>query len=217
MQDPRLRLLAVVAISITAFSGIAGAFLAALWYLTCTRGPGMLRRSSWPLVAFIPLLLVTAAIWITGGEWLSYLVRLGVVILVAIYAYQDQKPGQFIQVCTWAFGPGVGFDLGLAGEMAVSSIRFLGGEVQRVRQAYLLKSSPIGARALSSIATNLVFGLLRRAEDQADLLFVRGYGKGGVSCAKFSSSRRDFIAAGVAFLLFLLCFFPVREFFILAQ
>lgn len=217
MQDPRLRLLAVVAISITAFSGIAGAFIAALWYLACTSGPGMLRRSPWPLVAYIPLFLVTAAIWITGGEWLSYLVRLGVVILIAIYAYQDQKPGEFIQVCTWAFGPGVGFDLGLAGEMGVSSIRFLGGEVQRVRQAYRLKGSPMGARALSSLATGLVFGLLRRAEDQADLLLVRGYERGGVSCEELSSPGRDRIVAGVAVFLFLLCFFPVREFFILSQ
>ena len=217
MQDPRLRLLAVVAISLTAFSGVAWAFFSSLWYFACTRGPVMLKRSPWPLVAFVPLFLVTAALWITGGEWLSYLVRLGMVVLIAIYAYQDQKPGEFIQVSTWAFGPGVGFDLGLAGELGVSSIRFLGGEVQRVRQAYRLKNIPIRVRALTSIATGLVFGLLRRAEDQADLLLVRGYERGGVSCVKFSSPLWDRIAAGVAVLLFLLCFFPVRGFFILAQ
>lgn len=217
MQDPRLRLLAVVALSITAFSGLLGAMLAFIWYLACSGGPGMLRRSWWPLVAFVPLLLVTAALWLTGINWFSYFARLGVVVLIAIFAYQDQKPGEFIQVCAWALGSRLGFDLGLAGEMGFSSIRYLEGEVRRVRQAYQLKKIRVGVRSLLPISTGLVFGIIRRAEDQADLLLARGYDRGGTACPGFTATGRDYFASGIAVFLFILCFFPVREFFILAQ
>lgn len=217
MQDPRLRLLAVVVLSLAAFSGLTGAFLAFLWYISCSGGPWMVRRSWWPLVAFVPLLLVTAALWFAGGEWFSYCARLGVVLLIAIYAYQDQKPGEFIQVCTWAFGPRVGFDIGLAGEMCFSAIHFLEGEVRRFRQAYRMKKVPFGVRSLIPLSTSLVFGLVRRADDQADLLLARGYERGGVSCARFGHSGKDYIASGIAVFLFFISFLPFREFFILVQ
>lgn len=217
MQDPRLRLFSVIVISITAFSSLTGASLAFLWWLFCTNGLGLLRRSSWPLLAFIPLLLVTIALWITAGDWISYLVRLGVVLLIAIFAYQDQRPGEFMKVCSWAFGPVRGFDLGLAGEMALGSLRFLEGEIERVRQAFFVKGIPFGIQSVIPVSAGLVFGLLRRSEDQADLLLTRGYVRGGMACPRFSQSRSDIFVSGIAIFFFILGFLPVREFFILIQ
>jgi len=217
MQDPRLRLLSVVVLSIAAFSGIFGAVLAFLWWLFCSERPILLKRSWWPTFAFLPLALVTIALWVTGEDWFSYVVRLGVVLLIAIYAYQDQKPGEFIKICAWAFGPKRGFDMGLAGEMGFGSIRFLEDEVRRVRQAFLLKGIPSGTRSILPISAGLVFALLRRAEEQADLLLVRGYERGGIACAKFPSSRMDVFASGIAVFFLILGFLPVREFFILIQ
>lgn len=217
MQDPRLRLFSVIVLSITAFSCIAGAVLAFLWWVCCSGGPGLLTRSRWLLLAFIPLLLVTAALWITAGDWFSYLVRLGVVLLIAIFAYQDQKPGEFIKVCTWAFGSMWGFDLGLAGEMGFGSLRFLEGEIGRVRQALFVKGVSFGVKNVVAISAGLVLGLLKRAEDQADLLLVRGYERGGMACPAFSRSRLDVIVSGIALTFLILSFLPVREFFILIQ
>ncbi|MCU0632277.1 MAG: energy-coupling factor transporter transmembrane protein EcfT [Methanolinea sp.] len=217
MQDPRLRLFSVMVLSITAFSGVVGALLAFLWWLVFSGGPILLKRSWWPLFAFIPLLLVTAALWITGDDWLPYLLRLGVVILIAIFAYQDQKPWEFIQVCAWAFGSRTGFDMGLAGEMGFGSVRYLEEEVRRVRQTYLLKGIPVGVRTLLPISSGLVFGLLRRAEEQADLLLARGYDRGGMACPRFSTPRADSVAAITAIFACILAFMPVREFFILIQ
>lgn len=217
MQDPRLRLFSVIALSIAAFSGLTGAVMALFWWLCCSGGPYLLKRSPWPLLAFVPLLMVTAALWITAGDWFSYLVRLGVVLLIAIYAYQDQRPGEFMKVCRWAFGPMRGFEMGLAGEMGFGSLRFLEGEIGRVRQALLVKGLSFGIQNVVPVSTGLVFGLLRRAEDQADLLLVRGYDRGGTACPGFSPSRIDLFTAGIAVIFFIFCFLPVREFFILIQ
>lgn len=217
MQDPRLRLLSVVAISVAAFSGMAGAVLAFLWWLFFSGGPVLLKRSSWPLLSFIPLMMVTAAVWATGGEWFSYLVRLGVVLLVAMYAYQDQEPGDFMKVCTWALGPRTGFDIGLAGEMAFGSTRFLEEETRRRRRALAVKGIPVGVRSIVPFSAGLVFALLGRSEEQADLLVARGYTGGGTACGKFSSSTMDVISSGIAVSCFILVFLPVREFFILVQ
>lgn len=217
MQDPRLRLLAVLVLSISAFMGIEGAFLAFVWWIGCSGGPDLIRRSPRPLIAFLPLILVTMALFATGSEWFSYLVRLGVVILIAIYAYQDQKPGEFIQVCGWAFGSRAGFDIGLAGEMVFGSIRFLEEEIRRIRQAYQLKGNRLGVRNLVAVSSCLVFGLLRRAEDQADLLLARGYFRGGTSCARFVPGASDVFSAGIAVIFSILGFMPVGEFFILGH
>lgn len=217
MQDPRLRLFSVIVLSITAFSSLAGAALALLWWLFCSNGPGLLRRSRWPLLAFIPLLLVTAALWITAGDWFSYLARLGTVLLIAVFAYQDQRPGEFMKVCSWAFGSTLGFDLGLAGEIGFGSLRFLEGEIERVRQAFFVKRIPFGIGSVVPVSSGLLFGLLRRSENQADLLLTRGYMRGGSTCARFSRSRCDVFASGIAIFFFILGFLPVREFFILIQ
>ncbi len=217
MQDPRLRLLSVVVLSIAAFLSIPGAALAFVWWLLFSGGPGLLKRSGWPLIAFVPLVLVTISLWITGMEWLSYLIRLGVVLLIAIYAYQDQKSGDFISVAAWALGPVKGFDIGLAGELGFGSLRFLEDEVRRMRRAVLLKGIPFGIKSILTISAGLVFALIRRTDEQADLLVTRGYTRGGMACARFTSSPMDLISSGIAISVFILCFLPFREFFILIQ
>lgn len=217
MQDPRLRFLSVVLLSIAAFYSIPGAVLAFAWWLLFSGGPGLLKRSGWPLIAFIPLALVAISLWMTGMEWLSYFIRLGVVLLIAIYAYQDQQSGDFIRVAAWALGPMKGFDIGLAGELGFGSLRYLEDEVKRMRRALFLKGIPLGIRTTFSISAGLVFALIRRTDEQADLLVARGYIRGGTACEGFSSSPIDLISSGIAIFFFILCFLPVREFFILIQ
>jgi len=121
MQDPRLRLLAVIALSAIAFASVRGAVLAFAWWVCTLEVPVHLWRSRWPLIVFLPLVAVSLVLLVTGGNWASYSLRIAVVLLIAIFAYQDQAPGEFLGVCTWLLGERAGFDCGLAGEISIAS------------------------------------------------------------------------------------------------
>jgi len=91
MQDPRLRLLAVIALSAIAFASVRGAVLAFAWWVCTLEGPVHLWRSRWPLIVFLPLVAVSLVLLVTGGDWASYSLRIAVVLLIAIFAYQDRR------------------------------------------------------------------------------------------------------------------------------
>ncbi|MDH7510052.1 MAG: hypothetical protein QHH04_03295 [Methanolinea sp.] len=217
MQDPRLRLLAVVALSAAAFASVHGAILAFFWWACTLSGPVSLWRSRWPLLVFFPLLAVAFALFLTGREWASYSLRLAVVLLIATFAYLDQGPGEFLGVCTWLFGRGVGFDCGLAGEIALSALRFLEDELGRARWAFSLKGMAIGLRGVVPLSTGLLYSALRRASDQVDLLVARGYSGGGSVCARFQAPFRDVVVTVAAAAIAIAAFLPLGEFFILIQ
>jgi energy-coupling factor transport system permease protein len=217
MQDPRLRLFAVIALSAAAFASVHGAFLAFAWWTCTLSGPVCLWRSRWPILVFLPLLVVSFALFVTGGEWASYSLRLAVVLLVATFAYLDQEPGEFLGVCTWLFGRRVGFDCGLAGEIALSALRFLEDELKKARWAFSLKGLGIGLQAIVPLSTCLLYTSLRRASDQVDLLVVRGYSGGGSLCARFRTPFRDIVVTVAAITIAFAAFAPVGEFFILIQ
>jgi len=217
MQDPRLRLLSVAALSLAAFLAVQGAVLAFAWWLLTRQGPVRIVRSKWPLVAFLPLALVTIVLFLTGTGWFSYSARLAVVFLIAVYAYQDQGPGEFLGVCTWLFGKKTGFEIGLAGELGLRSLRFLEEETERARQAFLLKGIPWGVKSIIPVSVNLLFGVLHRASDQADLLVARGFSRGGSSCVRFSPAGGDILLTIAAVAAAIAAFVPLGEFFILIQ
>lgn len=217
MQDPRLRLLAVVALSAAAFASVHGAILAFLWWACTLSGPVCLWRSRWPLLVFFPLLTVSLALFVTGGEWASYSLRLAVVLLVATFAFLDQGPGEFLSVCTWLLGRGLGFDCGLAGEIALSALRFLEDELRKAKWAFSLKGMPIGIAGIVPLSTGLLYSALRRASDQGDLLVARGYSGGGSVCARFRTPFRDILVTVAALAIAFIAFRPLGEFFILIQ
>jgi energy-coupling factor transport system permease protein len=217
MQDPRIRLFAIIAISGCAFISVQGALLAILWWILFTPGPALLRRARPLLWAGVPVAIVAAAMSLTGEDGLSYGIRLAGVLLVAIYAFSAWKPGEFLGVCCWMLGDRRGFSIGLAGEMALTGMQFLEGEVSRVRTALRLKGQALSWRTMAPAATGLVVTLLARAEDQADLLMVRGYTGGGSGCPRFSRGTWDFTALGAAILFIFFAIMPVRDIFILLQ
>lgn len=217
MQDPRLRLLAVIALSAIAFASVRGAVLAFAWWVCTLEGPVHLWRSRWPLIVFLPLVAVSLVLLVTGGDWASYSLRIAVVLLIAIFAYQDQAPGEFLGVCTWLLGERAGFDCGLAGEISLASLRALESEVEKATWALSLKGIPVRLRCIVSLSAGLFYGALRRAYDQADLLVARGYSQGGSCCARFQASGRDIVVTGAAVAVGIAAFLPVGEFFILVQ
>jgi len=217
MQDPRLRLLSVITLSCAAFVSIQGAALVFAWWACTLEGPDHLRRSRWPVLVFLPLVAVSLVLFATGGDWASYSIRIAVVLLVAVFAFQDQAPGEFLGVCTWLLGRRPGFDCGLAGEIALSGLRFLADDLERARWAFSLKGLPWGLRSLFPLSSGLLYGALRRASDQADLLVARGYAGGGSSCPRFRMSARDIFVTVAAIAIGIVVFLPVGEFFILIQ
>lgn len=217
MKDPRLRLLSVVVLSTAAFSSVHGAALAVLWWACTVTGPLSLWRSRWPLLVFSPLPVVALVLLVTGGEWVPYSLRLAAVLLVAIFAFQDQKPGEFLGVSTWLLGRGIGFDCGLAGEIALSGLGHMRDEVTRYRWALAQKGIPWGVRALRPVATGLLWETLGRASEQADILVARGYTRGGSACAQFETPRGDVLLATAAVAAGIAAFLPLGEFFILSQ
>ncbi|MDI6718836.1 MAG: energy-coupling factor transporter transmembrane component T [Methanomicrobiales archaeon] len=217
MRDPRLRLLATVALSIAAYCSLAGAAAAGVWWLLFS---GRTRSIPHPraLLSFIALLAVfSAAIHIGGGDGISYLVRFSVIALIAAWTFADRQPGELLDLSTWCLGERIGFEIGLVAEMSMRSLEVIAEDFERIRQAQGIKGVPWGVRSLVPAVSALIHAGLVRAEDQADLLAVRGYRRGGTSCPRFSREPMDVAAAASAILVGLALFVPAGDIFILLQ
>ncbi|MDD1715652.1 MAG: energy-coupling factor transporter transmembrane protein EcfT [Methanolinea sp.] len=217
MEDPRIRLFSVIAISICAFLSTGGAVLALAWWGILTPGPRLLLRSPAPLWTFVPVGLVSVLIVITGGDGISYLIRMAAIVLVASYAFQVRKPGEFLHVCGWLMGNQTGFDIGLSGEIGLSSLELLERDLSRIRAAMQLKGMSLSRKTFGPIAAGIVVRLLASSEDQADLLYTRGYSAGGTACPRFTRRTLDFIPFFAAIFFLILSFLEVRDIFILLQ
>jgi len=207
MRDPRLILLSTVALSAAAFVSITGALLALAWWLIAT--PRRLPFDRWrPALGLVVLLLATAALAaLSGGDGLSYLLRLSVVLLVASWAYSERKGGELLDVGTWTLGPGAGFELGLVGEMAVQSLDVLDRDLSMLLLALRQKSGRVTFGLLVTALAVLVRRELDRARDLGDVLAVRGYRYGGSLCPRFDRGPWDvpaaLLAVGIALVVLL--------------
>lgn len=217
MEDPRLRLFAVIAISICAFLSTVGALMTLAWWAVLTPGPRLLRQSPAPLFALVPVAWISALGIATGGDGISYFIRMTAIVLVASYAFQVRRPGEFLQVCGWMMGNRTGFDLGLSGEIGLSSLELLGRDLSRIRTAMQLKGKSLSWNTFGPIAGGMVIRLLSSSEDQADLLYTRGYSEGGTACPRFSRGTWDFVPFFAAIFFLILSFLEVRDIFILLQ
>lgn len=215
MQDARLRLFAVVILSIAAFSSVTGAFAVFIWWILFTPGIRTLVKSPFALFFLGFTALVSALVWLSGGDGFSYLIRMGVILLLAFYAYSDRAPGEFLDLSVWLFGRKIGFDIGLAAEMSLSGLEVLSDEMKRIRIAFRLKGEKLGIRSIIPAAGLLIYSQFARAEDQADLLAVRGYRGGGMVCPKFKASKGDLLPFSSAIIPLILAFIPLGDIFIL--
>lgn len=215
MQDIRLRTGCAVLLSLTAFVSLTGAGAVFLWWLLFAR-PLMLLRT---LRRVIPAVALTAFFGIvlayTGGDGLSYTLRMTVIILVGAWICHQYQPGEFISFGTWLFGNGIGFDLGLIADTGMQSLDLLVSDLRRIRQAYAIKTGPLGIRTLVPAGDILIHGVLRRADETAELMAIRGYRYGGSGCPVFRTPPRDIAAMFAAICMGIIAVVPVSEFFIL--
>ncbi len=215
MQDPRLRLLATVVLSLAAFASVTGAVAALAWWLIFTPRTRALPRPG-VLLSLVAMIALTALVsaW-SGGPGLSYLIRMTAVLLIAAWAYSETKEGEVLAVAVWALGDRIGFDIGLVAEMGLSGLAVIGQDIDQVRVAMALKGARIGARSIVPIAALLIVTHIRRADEVARLLVVRGYTLGGRVCPVFRAGRRDVPASLSAVIIGLLSSLPLRDVFIL--
>jgi hypothetical protein len=214
MQDPRIRIFVVVALSVAAFISVPAALLAFLYWVVFTPRTAVLKKTA-SATFLVMIAVVSVFTWLSGGDGLSYFIRLSVVLLLALYAYYEYKPGEFLAVSVWAFGKRLGFDPGLIAEMSVQSIYDLEYDLSRIRMAIGQKGKKFGFRELIPVGGMVVLDQIRRAGDQADLLAVRGYTKGGTCCPRFHREPRDYLCAICAIFILIFAFLPVGDIFIL--
>ena len=215
MQDPRLRLLSVVVLSLAAFSSTAGAVVAFAWWLIFTPRTKALPRPG-VFLSLIVMIAVTALLsaW-SGGPGLSYFIRMTVILLLAAWAYSETKEGEALAVAAWALGGRVGFEIGLIAEMGLSGLGVIGEEIDQMRVAMALKGIRPGIRSIVPLAVTLIVTQIRRSEDIARLLVVRGYTLGGRVCPRFKTGRKDVFASFLAVSFGILSSLPLRDVFIL--
>jgi energy-coupling factor transport system permease protein len=215
MQDPRLRLVAVTALSVAAFMSTAGAVAAFFWWLLFTPRTRTLPRPG-VLLPLIAMIAATAFVSeLGGGAGLSYFIRMTVILLLAAWAYAATEEGEVLAVAVWALGGRIGFEIGLIAEMGLSGLSVIRQEIDQIRVAMALKGMRPGLRSIVPLAVTLIITELRRSEELARLLVVRGYTHGGRICPRFRKGAWDIPAALSALIGVFLSVLPVGDVFIL--
>jgi hypothetical protein len=215
MRDPRLRLLSVILLSTATFLSIQGAILSFLWLLLYPTFLKETVRSSGLWFLIIMTGIISAVTFLSGGDGISYFIRMSIIFLLAYTVYRGWKPGEYLDLSVWLFGNRAGFDLGLAMEMSLQGLKDAARDWSRMLVALQLKGVRPGFRTIPVLGFLLVQIRLMRARDQADLLVTRGYDRGGSCCPEFRTEKKDKIASFMATLILFLAVFPVRDIFIL--
>ncbi len=215
MEDMRLRAGAALLLTPAAFSSLNGAAVVFLWWLVFSRPLQVLRRMRIVVPAIILTAFFSLGLELTGGGGVSYCLRMTVIILIGAWVYAGYRPGEFLRLGTWLLGKKTGFDLGMIAEMGIQSLEMVVTDFSRIRQAQELKGARWGYRSLVPAVSTLIHGALRRAEESAELLAIRGYRRGGTFCPRYETPARDIIAGIAAVCMGIIAFIPVSEFFIL--
>jgi hypothetical protein len=214
MQDVRFRVFSTLLLSVATFISTPGAVAALIWWLMAG-GISTVKTSRYALFFIGIAGLVSLLVETSGGAGLSYFIRMSVILLIAFWAFAHQSPGEFMDLAVWAAGNTRGFELGLVAEVTLQAINSIRDDIDRIKVALTLKGRRSGIRGLFPAAFVLIITHLSRAEDQADLLVVRGYRNGGSWCPAFPKNTRN-LAGGIgAILVLLVAFIPIRDIFIL--
>ncbi|MEN6519273.1 MAG: hypothetical protein ABFC38_14050 [Methanospirillum sp.] len=217
MNDPRYRLLAVAALSGAAFLSVTGAVGAALWWLVCSNRTLPSGRAVFYLG--VTVLLAAAATAVSGGDGVSYFVRISAVLLIAAHAYVSQRDGDLFDLGAWlgarAGLPAIGFDLGLTAELTLGSLAAAADDLAQIRLAVEQKRLPLLPRWFA-VGAALLHAELRRGRELAGLIALRGYGGGGVHVPHFAPTLAERLSAGAAISVLLFAILGPRDIFILS-
>lgn len=216
MHDVRLRTGTATLLSLIAFFSIPGAVAAAVWWVVFTDNFRLVLRNRLVIPSIALIGVFGIILELTGGEGISYVFRMTVVILIGVWLLSGQKKGEFLHLGCWLFGNRTGFELGMLAEMALQNLDLLLADFDRIRAAERMKGVRSGVRSFISTGMVLVHGTLLRAEDTSELLAVRGYMQGGTFVPVFAQDRMDYSAVFFALCAAVIGVIPVSAFFILS-
>lgn len=203
MQDPRIRLGATILLSAAAWMSLPGAILTLLWWVIYAGARTSVHTvRSLIFILLVPAVMALAAIW-SGADGISYFVRVTAVLIIASWMYAERYPGELLDVGVWALGTKTGFDLGLIGELSMSSLDTLAREIDRISVALRQKGTRLTPRILPAVFSGILIRQLNLAHERAILLTLRGYTRGGMHCPSFSPSRSDCISGAFSCTIFL--------------
>jgi energy-coupling factor transporter transmembrane protein EcfT len=186
-----------------------------IWWLLFSRPSQVLKKMRMVIPAIFLIAFFGLILQLTGGGGISYFLRMTVIILIGAWVYTGYRQGDFLRLGTWLLGEKTGFDLGMVAEMGMQSLDLMISDLSRIRHAQELKGTRWGFRSLVPAGSILIYGALRRAEETAELMAVRGYHNGGSYCPVFTTPVRDVVAGIAALCMGIIAFVPVSEFFIL--
>jgi energy-coupling factor transporter transmembrane protein EcfT len=215
VQDIRLRAGTATLLSLAAFTSLTGAAVVFVWWLAFSRPLQVLQKMRMVIPAILLIAFFGFVLELTGGGGISYCLRMTVIILIGTWVYTMYRQGEFLQLGTWLLGKKTGFDLGMIAEMGMQSLDLMVSDFSRIRLAQELKGNRWGLRSLVPAGSILIHGALRRADDNAELMAIRGYTQGGSYCPKFETPLRDIIAGIAALCMVIITLIPLSEFFIL--
>lgn len=216
MQDPRIRIAAAAILSVSAFISLHGAAFTFLWWMAFTPRVHLLNRIRLVFSLLLTIAFFSVVLEFFHGDGLSYFIRMTAIILIGMWLYSEQKPGEFLRICTWLFGDRAGFELGLVAEMGMQSLSLIASDLERIQIAVKIKGLRWGFRSLIPSGIILLHGALDRAKNSAELLAIRGYRSGGTLCPIFLTKPKDIVAGAGAVCIAFLAMMPVSEFFILS-
>lgn len=212
MNDPRIRLASVILLSCAAFASIETAIASILWILIFSD-----RRFRVPSVPaflglFVMISIISVISWNEESGGISYFIRMGTLLNIALWAYSEIKPGEILDTLVWLLGEKTGFELGLAAEIAMTEIRRIPTDFRMAQIAMRLKGEKLGIINYIPVLGNILIIALRRAEEHGKILAVRGYFKGGTHNYKFYTEKKDYIAIILAFIILLGVFLPLVKY-----
>ncbi len=196
--DGRLRLLSVIILSLGAFLTIGGAILALLWWVVANWRRWEIPDKNLILALGLLILLPALVTEIFTGGGLSYGIRMGVILFISFWVYTDYRGGEMMDLFVWAGSERKGFDIGLAAEMAMQGIHLAMSDLQQIRRAYSIKGLKIGFKTFIPAAISLLLMHIRRSDETALLLALRGFSGGGTYAPCFPGRRRDFLLTLIA-------------------
>ena len=215
MQDIRLRAGAAALLSFAAFASITGAAGVFIWWLVFSHPLQVMKKMRMVIPAMILIAFFGLILELTGGGGISYGLRMTVIILIGAWVYTNYRQGEFLRLGTWLLGKKTGFDCGMIAEMGMQSLDLMVSDFSRIRLAQELKGTCWGIRSLVPAGSIIIQGALRRADETAELMAIRGYTRGGSYCPVFETPLRDIVAGLAALCMGIIAFVPVSEFFIL--
>ena len=215
MQDIRLRIAAALVLTLSAFFSLMGAVLVFLWWIACSGKVSEIMRVRMILPVAGMLAFFSAILSLTGGDGISYFLRMMVIVLVGSWVYAEQKNGEFLHLGVWLLGNRIGFELGMLADMAMQTLHLMVRDFETIRVAQALKGTGTAWKTFVPAGLVLVTGALTRAEHTAELLAVRGYRRGGSLCPRFRTTIGDIMQCMTALCILIITVIPVSEFFIL--